>query len=175
MTYMEFLRAARKHRDTCIIICEYLDSLDLNEPDNQERIKKQCLNLYYLAGYVIECSVKYAIYASLKYNKKDKVTKLSVTFDNELVTYKSRIENHRFIKYVDLLNKLHGGIILLDRKTNITTDVTELYDNWNVEIRYWCNDIPLHMIKRVEVEHVQSFYHYANKVLTYIQRNIRAN
>ncbi len=136
--YEEFLMSARKHRQTCTVISDSLNSLDNTNVENDSKAKFLTLNLYYLSGYIIECSIKYGIYVCIGYDRSRCVKQLNT----EEVAYGRQIKNHRYDRYEDILNSKHGGIILVDNKSNIPQPVKNLYSNWDADIRYCCNDIP---------------------------------
>lgn len=169
VTYKEYLRAARKHLSTCIVIREALTTLDPSAVENHSKIKQLTLNLYYLSGYVIECAVKYAIYVEIKYDKNQHINQLDTTD----ISYRKHIQRHRFDRYVDHLNSRHGGIILIDNKQGISREVKKLYHNWDAPVRYCYDEIPNQFKHSDEFEHVLTFSQYAEQIFTHIQSNIR--
>jgi hypothetical protein len=168
MKYIEYLNAARKHHNTCVIIKEALTLVKASSKD-AARSKQLTQNLYYMSGYIIECSVKYGIYASLGYDKNSDITNLNVRG----VTYKSHIKQHRFKNYVDCLNKSISGIKLIDDKSGISQEVISLYNNWDVDIRYCYSEIPPKFKHCDDVNHVFNFNTCAEYVFKYIQTNLR--
>lgn len=169
MTYKEYLNAARKHLNACIILRDSLSTLCNSKNKDAGKIKQLTLSLYYLSGYIIECSVKYGIYVYLNYDKNADIKKL----DTRGITFKKHIKHHKFDRYVDHLNKNICGIILIDNKNNISNEVKKLYDNWNTEIRYCYNEIPTKFKHCDDLTHVLKFSEHAEEVFKYIQANIR--
>lgn len=169
MTYKEYLRAARKHLCSCIVIREALAALDTSAIENDTKIKQLTLNLYYLSGYVIECSVKFAIYVEIEYDKTQDVNQLN----DPDISYGKHISRHRFDQYVQHLTSRRGGIILIDNKQGISGEVKKLYHNWDANVRYCYDEIPNQFKHSDEFEHVLQFSQYAEQVFKYIQSNIR--
>lgn len=169
MVYREFINAARKHNNTCAIVKQALMSMNDSAHKDTGKIKQLTLNLYYLSGYIIECSVKFGIYAAIGYEKTLDVRQLN----NNGITFDKNIKHHRFFNYVDHFNKKFGGVRLIDNKVGISQEVTKLYNNWDVDIRYHYGDIPQKFKHCDEHEHVVNFYTCAAEVFTYIQSNIK--
>lgn len=70
MQYHEYLNSARKHQYTCEEVLKLIKGIELTSGEGKSRHKRLLLNLYYLSGYVVECSVKYAIYHLIAYDRK---------------------------------------------------------------------------------------------------------
>jgi hypothetical protein len=169
LIYDEFLSSARKHLKTCLVIRDSLNSLDESNIENNSQIKLLTLNLYYISGYVIECSIKYGIYVCIGYDKTACVKQL----DTPDIKYSRQIKNHRYNKYEDILKSKFSGIILVDNKSNIPQPIKNLYSNWDADIRYCCNDIPEKFKYCDNKEHVLEFFNYAEKIFKIIQEKLR--
>ena len=169
MIYDEFLSAARKHLKTCIVIRESLNSLGITNVENDLQVKLLTLNLYYISGYVIECSIKYGIYVCIGYDKTACVKQLNTSE----VAYGRQINKHRYDNYEDILKSKYPGIILVDNKLNIPQPVKNLYSNWDADIRYCCNDIPEKFKHSDNIVHVLDFFNYAEQIFHTIQSNLR--
>lgn len=173
LVYDEFLRSARKHLKTCIVIKDYLDNLEKENPKNDQLIKALTLNLYYISGYVIECSIKYGIYVYSEYGRELCVKKFDIKINNINVTYNKQIKNHRYDRYADFLNFFHSGIVLIDDKSDISQPVKNLYNNWDVDIRYCFNDIPEKFKHSDNSVFVIEFFNYAKEIFHTIQDKLR--
>lgn len=138
MKYKEFLNAARKHVHTSDILHDCLTQHLHQKITDSASTKKITLNLYYISGYIIECSLKYGIYALLGYDRDMDITKI----DHKGVTYNNNIKRHKFSSYDDIFNREHPGLLLIDRKNDVTPEVKKLYDGWDAEVRYIYNPIP---------------------------------
>ncbi|MBM7070625.1 hypothetical protein JQC92_01015 [Shewanella sp. 202IG2-18] len=137
MEYKEYLNAARKHLTTCEVIKNSIEELDSKSADSGTS-KQLLLNLYYLTGYVFECSIKYGIYKVINYERGKPVQQL----DTAALSYKSHIKFHRFTKYQDHLISKSPGIKLIDDRSQVPRDIILLYKSWDAEVRYWysaCN------------------------------------
>jgi hypothetical protein len=169
MKYKEYLNAARKHKNTCLSLIACIDELNNSPQKDLNKIKSLTLNLYYLSGYIIECSVKYAIYVCIQYNRFQEVNKLN----NEDITYKDHIKHHKYSRYVDHLNRVHGGIVLLDNRRDISKEIIQLYNGWDADIRYCYNDIPSKFKYADNFGFVKTFNQYAEDIFNFIQKEIR--
>ncbi len=163
MFYKDYLNAARKHKYTCCVLREKLDSLDENK--DKAKYKSLLLNLYYLSGYIIECIVKYGIYDLIGYPKDKAVSEL----EQKGLTYKNNIKHHRFERYTEQLNKrMSGAIPLVDgHKKDIEKKVIQLYKEWDAEVRYSYD------LGKNEKHHYIAFYEYAEKIFEMIINNVR--
>lgn len=169
MIYTEYLNSARKHLKTCIVIKNSLNSLDITNIENDSQIRLLTLNLYYISGYIIECSIKYGIYVCIGYDRTACVRQLNTPE----VAYARQINKHRYDKYEDILKSKYSGIILVDNKANIPQPVKNLYSNWDADIRYCCNDIPEKYKHSENRLHVLRFFEYAEEIFHTIQNNLR--
>ena len=169
MIYKEYLNAARKHNNTCLSLKSCIDELNNSSQKDLNKIKSLTLNLYYLSGYIIECSVKYAIYVCIEYNRTKDVNKLN----NDDITYKDHIKHHKFTRYVDHLNKVYGGIVLLDNRKDIGKEIIKLYNGWDVDIRYCYSEMPPKFRHADNFNFVKTFNQYAEEIFSFIQKEIR--
>ena len=165
MFYTEYKEAAERHLEVCLQL-EYLlrDNYKAKEEAGQilssrERKEKLQLlaDLYYLSGYIIECSYNYAIYKHINYPDTEAVKNLkpanwatysishnvsyiSKTNGGNIDTFLICRTNHTLdcnmhffadSRYVDL-----GLSIPLLDGNNIARPCTDLFQNWGAEIRY---------------------------------------
>lgn len=169
MTYKEYLNAARKHFHTSEVLSEFLVQHLLKNNADTAVTKKTTLNLYYISGYVIECSLKYGIYALIGYDKDMDITKVNC----KGVTYNNNIKRHKFSSYDEIFNREYPGLPLIDRKDDVTPEVKKLYDGWDAEVRYVYNPIP-EKFKYSDVHvHVMKFSEHAKNIFKNIEMNIR--
>jgi len=118
--YPEFKRASKKH----LIACECLIASLENECKQKE--KHILTTIYYLTGYVLETILKFSLYASISFDKKEDIKKL----DSHGLTFEYDIKIHN-------LTKLKRAV----ETKNITSfpkykDNKNLFSSWNSEIRY---------------------------------------
>lgn len=166
MTYQEYLNSARKHNFSCEEILRALKSVDLSNGVGKSKQKHLLLNLYYLSGYIIECSVKYAIYHLISYDRKKCVRQL----DQDGISFQNNIRFHKFEMYVNHLKVRQPGIILIDDHTEIDKEVIFLYRLWDAEVRYWFNDIEQNIKKKLSEKNIEKLFELATKILTHVER-----
>ncbi|EPB0636493.1 hypothetical protein ACQ91M_000205 [Yersinia enterocolitica] len=169
MKYMEYLNAARKHVYTSEILYDSLSMHLQQQSPNNGITKRLTLNLYYISGYVIECTLKYGIYALIGHDKDVDITKIN----SKGITYNEKIKHHKFSVYDEFFNREYPGIILIDRKDNITPEVKKLYNGWDAEIRYVYNPIPEKFKHSDEYIHVMKFNEHAKNIFKLVESNIR--
>jgi len=157
MVYEDFRKAALKHLKTCQFMIENLNNIS----EDWER-KDILRNIYYLGGYVIECSINYRIYKESRRYRKDpsrNIEKLSeylkpkgklaggrVRFyekKNPPTDYK--ISGHHYPKYKEVLEHLLppqklGKMPVLADKVNLKNPVSVLFYSWRVTFRYQTDD-----------------------------------
>ncbi|HGZ2076322.1 TPA: hypothetical protein ACN1DJ_001203 [Escherichia coli] len=169
MKYREYLSAARKHVQTSEVLYDSLSIQLQQQPLNNGATKRLTLNLYYISGYVIECVLKYGIYALIGYDKDMDITKIN----SKGITYNNKIKHHKFSMYDELFNREYPGLILIDRKETISPEVKKLYNGWDAEIRYVYNPIPEKFKHSDEHIHVMKFNEHAKTIFKHVASNIR--
>ncbi|MEO0042797.1 MAG: hypothetical protein RL329_2245 [Bacteroidota bacterium] len=131
MKYPEFKDAALRHMESCEYIMNAFASTK-----SEESKKMILLNTYYLSGYVIECSLKYAFLKIIGYSKAADITSLNYN----AYTYKKYISSHD-------LNRLKAGLedvgsadlshgIPYITESAIDEFHKDLLTMWSSEIRY---------------------------------------
>jgi hypothetical protein len=138
MLYSDYRTAANKHIQTCKMWVAILEQ-EKNKEESELRESLAVLNnLYYLAGYILECSVSFAIYKSLRYPPNEDVGKLN----QNGFSFQENIKYHNFQKNMSDFfvkqNKLpanhHLPFLRTGRKTHAHSQL--LYETWNVGVRY---------------------------------------
>lgn len=165
MLYKEYLNSARKHQYTCEEILKCIKGNNANTPSKQTQQKQLVLNLFYLSGYIIECSVKYGIYHLISYDRNKPVSELN---QNNL-TYNDHIKVHRFDRYTEAFNKLKGGSRLIDNRSNIDREILQIYNTWDAEVRYWSNNSEKKSIDKITLNNVEKFYMLATELMKEIE------
>ena len=82
MYYTEYKSASIRHLNTCRHL---IDNLHLAATQQTER--NILLNIYYLAGYTIECIVNFAIYDYIQFSKTNDVKSLSLLNNSYNVSF----------------------------------------------------------------------------------------
>ncbi len=160
MTYPEYKIAAERHLETCLQLLFILEKYKVKEqtegllsPETKDR-EKILGDLYYLSGYIIECSYNCAIYHHISWNGDvDRLKTNSTSFrvscypDNNAV-FSLRRETGRIsgIKQHQLSGNMHFFQTVQPRNTPYPIPLIidpinnrfciDLFDNWSAEIRY---------------------------------------
>lgn len=129
MKYTEYLFSARKHNHACRVIKEKIEGL--KEPElNSDEAKFLTLSLFYLSGYIIECSMKFKIFELCNY---DKLIEVDENGCNQLgINYRKQIKRHNFDILQNTLSAYHGDFPHMSNNK----EVNKLIKLWDPEIRY---------------------------------------
>lgn len=157
MTYPAFLTAANKHHLTCQHLTQAIETLD-----NASEIKQLTLNLYYLSGYIIECAIKYGIYQN-KADKRDQ--SIEHIAQSQGKPFKQKIFSHKFSNYHDYLEQQLSGIVLVHGRSEVNSAVQALYNHWDAEVRYYCDEMPKVLEPIITYPNVKEFNRYAGQIL----------
>lgn len=166
MLYKEYLNAARKHRIACRALSKAIAGLDTKQPVQANEYRALTISLYYLAGYVIECSVKYGIYAVIGYDRRKAIKQLN---QNGL-SYAEHIRHHKFECYAGHLGRVASEIVLIGTQKGIAREVIQLYRNWDAEIRYYGKDLPEQNKHAANFAFVGQFHQYADEIFESVQQ-----
>jgi hypothetical protein len=150
MKYTEFLSSARRHNHACKVLKEKLDSLGEDSVENVE-YKFLVLSLYYLSGYIIECSIKFKIFELKSFDVNSDVNEGEC--EKAGIDYKNKIKTHNFKRLQNYLDSLVSDISHVSNKKSIN----KLMYEWNPEIRYSTIDVNYNQIKEL--------YAHSNKFL----------
>lgn len=138
MKYTEYLSSAKRHNHACRVLKAKLDSLDDSELNGDE-FKFLVLSIYYLSGYIVECSLKFKIFELSNYDSNVEVDEEECTKAG--IDYKKRIKTHNFQKLQNYLDSLVGGLSHMSEKR----EINRLLNGWNPELRY----------SQVDLDHIQ--------------------
>lgn len=166
MLYNEYLNSARKHQYTCqeILNCIKVNK-NISGPEKSKH-KQLVLNLYYITGYIIECSVKYAIYHLIGYDRKTCVKQL----DQDGISFSNNMKFHKFERYVEHLKIRQPGLVLIDDVSGIERDIVFIYRQWDAEVRYWFNDIEESIKSKINIRNVEKLFLLASDILENVER-----
>lgn len=160
--YTEYLAAAQKHLETSKVLIEFLETAS-DFPEHKKTFL--LLKIYYLTGYVFECSIKYGIF---KVNNFSKIADVE-EFKTDDLEFKN-LKVHKFINYADYLNREYSNIPLVDDKECATRPVQKLYNNWDPAIRYRVNEISEKELKRItSLKNLKTFHDLACEALCMIR------
>jgi hypothetical protein len=149
MKYPEFLSSAKRHNHACKVLKEKIDSLESNEGSDEE-FKFLVLSLYYLSGYIIECSLKFKIFELSSYGLNLEINEEECLRAG--IHYRSRIKTHSFTKLQDYLDSFISDI----SHESDSIEINKLLSNWNPEVRYMHIDLKYDQIK-ILYEHTSQF------------------
>jgi hypothetical protein len=103
MKYPDFKDAAARHILSCNYILNMLDLL-------KEHEKRLLLwNTYYLSGYIVECSLKFAFFKGIRYDRSKDIEDLNYVFGEREYNFE-RIKNQQ--------HNLVSTIFLASRRCN---------------------------------------------------------
>ncbi|EMY4685425.1 hypothetical protein ABK350_001687 [Escherichia coli] len=149
MKYTEFLSSAKRHNHACRVLKEKLDSLGEDNTENVE-YKFLVLSLYYLSGYIIECSIKYKIFELENYDLNSEVNEGEC--EKVGIDFKNKIKTHNFKRLQNYLDSLISDVSHVSEKKVIN----KLMNEWTPEIRYSSIDVNYKQIKEL-YSHTNNF------------------
>ncbi len=93
------------------------------------------INVYYLSGYVMECIVKYGIYALVGYSRNRDIKQLNK--DEHGLSYETDMQHHNFKSLIEnqlspkiKVTNLPEELSFLKRRKGTDNDVIDLYEGW---------------------------------------------
>lgn len=128
MKYKDYLNAAKRHDQACSALKEKIEEYKPHF-SHQKKFQQLVRSLYYLSGYVLECSLKFKILEASNFCPKATVDKNEVK--NVGIDYYKDFRIHD-------LNKLHDLLISkLDIEcASYDFSVNNLLESWRPEVRY---------------------------------------
>ncbi|MBN2747567.1 MAG: hypothetical protein JXR34_12640 [Bacteroidales bacterium] len=157
--YKDYKIAAQRHLRTCEYLetCLLLPENSLHKPPKEHYKRDLLKNIYYLAGYVAECSINYAIYETINENlgsdsKMVYVEDLNIHGPPYRLLFQTPVPKdcpkqfyyiigtHKFQKNIDILRELASAKIedipLIGKPPKNWGEIKKLYDDWNPSARY---------------------------------------
>lgn len=132
MKYTDFETSAQRHLESCYHILETLTNS--NAAYKKQKVDRLVLNVYYLSGYVIECTFKFAFFKAIRYDKKKNIelthTILGIDYD---------LKSHNLTQLAAYLPRVDLSLpqnIPMITQTIPNTNHRIMADIWNSEIRY---------------------------------------
>lgn len=146
MKYPEYLSSAKRHSHACKLLKEKIATYG-NENSNIQEFKYLVLSLYYLSGYIIECSLKFKILELSGFGSELEVTNNECNKFN--IRYRQEIKIHDFAKLQDVLDSKSSDI----SHESDDDRIEYLLLGWDPKIRY--EDVSL------DHQDVDAFYEHA--------------
>lgn len=151
ISHIEFRKSAERHFDVCENMLEkFVKSDDFALAKKQKII----LEIYYLSGYIIECTLKFVLFSQLRYK-----------LNQNVYDYKDKDwKNHDFHKLTTILNELNvkfsQDIPILGSKHGISKGVLKLYSEWSTDYRYISKVIEIDL----QIELVENYLENIRKI-----------
>lgn len=130
MKYPEYLLAAKRHSEACKVLQEKIEFCISNDQTLGFQFQHLVLSLYYLSGYIVECSLKYKILDLLGFDINVNVDKSGCNGSN-IIRY-NEIATHDFD---NLQNRLNSLVSDLTYESN-NAQIERLLSDWDPSIRY---------------------------------------
>lgn len=150
MKYPEYLNSAKRHNQACIVLKDKIETFAENSFDDIE-CKHLVLSLYYLSGYIVECSLKFKIFEVIGYE-------INIDIDENIIKerfdidFRKKIQTHNFGRLQNLLNSKISDV---DYKSDVK-EVNKLLNDWSPSVRYENKDIKYQEVKDL-YKHTKKF------------------
>lgn len=152
MKYPEYLSSAKRHNHACRILQEKIETYG-DESSHGEKFKFLVTTLYYLSGYMIECSLKFKILEAFDFNFDAEVNKCEC--ERKGIVF-SNFKIHDFRRLQNLLNSAINDI----SHESDDEAIGVLLGKWGPQVRY--EDTVLEYLE------VKKFYNHANCFLKHM-------
>ena len=150
LKYSDYLYSAKRHNYACRLLKTKLEAFDVLERDT-DNFKHVVNSLYYLSGYVIECSLKFKIFECIGYDIEKDIDPEECKKHG--INHRKKIITHSFETLQNVLDSKISDVSYESKDI----EITKLLSKWNPEVRY---ETPI-----LNHEHVVGFYSHANKFL----------
>jgi hypothetical protein len=150
LKYPEYLSSAKRHNYACRVLQDKIETY-ANDSPNDENFNHLITSLYYLSGYIIECSLKFKIFEVISFDSNieiDDVACKALGFN-----YRKKIQIHSFQRLQNFLDSKISDISHLSNESTID----HLLGQWNPEIRYE------HL--EIQYQDAKAFYKHANNFM----------
>lgn len=150
MRYPEYLDSAKRHNCACRVLKERLTSFNATERST-DSFNYLVSSLYYLSGYIIECSLKFKIFECCNYDSANEIE--SDKCKEHGINFGKRIKTHSFTKLQNFLSSKVSEISYESDESHISV----LLDSWTPEARYESREL--------DYDEVIEFYVHAKEFL----------
>lgn len=142
MKYKEFKISAQRHIESCYHILNNLTNS--NASFRKQKEDRLVLNIYYLSGYAIECSIKFAFFKAIDFDEQTDIELLNHASKNDTYVFpdirgSKSLKIHRLDGLRGYLEDVHKSLprdipFITQSITNLSHKA--LTNKWNSEIRY---------------------------------------
>ncbi|MFA0415646.1 hypothetical protein AB4520_17930 [Vibrio renipiscarius] len=129
MKYPEYLHSAKRHNYACRLLKERLETIDDSE-HNTDKYNHLVNSLYYLSGYIIECSLKFKIFECCGYDIEKDIDPLEC--DKYNINHRKKIRTHSFVTLQNFLSSKISDVSFESEDEKISV----LLSKWTPEVRY---------------------------------------
>jgi hypothetical protein len=150
LKYPEYLSSAKRHNFACRVLQEKIETFENANP-NDENYNHLITSLYYLSGYIIECSLKFKIFEVFSFDSDVEIDEDACNILG--INYRKKIQVHSFQKLQNFLDSKISDISHISNES--ATDL--LLEQWNPIIRYQ------HL--EIQYQEVKAFYNHANNFM----------
>ncbi|ENT6849813.1 TPA: hypothetical protein I7135_04405 [Vibrio vulnificus] len=150
MKYPEYLYSAKRHNYACRLLKDKLEAFEESERST-DNFKHLVNSLYYLSGYIIECSLKFKIFECSGYGLEQEIDPEECKKHD--INHRKKIMTHSFVTLQNFLSSKISDVSYESEKE----EIRHLLSKWSPEVRY---ESPL-----VNFEDVIGFYLHASKFL----------
>lgn len=148
MKYTSYLSSAKRHSHACQALIEKINIL-IGQDDRIEERNFLVLSLYYLSGYIVECSLKFKIFEVSNYDENIEISDHKCRILG--INYKKDIRIHDFSKLQDFIDSLNIDISY----TSGNNDIDILLNNWKPDVRYEHSNLDYESIYKMYQHTVQ--------------------
>jgi hypothetical protein len=154
LKYPEYLSAAKRHDQACSVLKEKIEGYKAH-PSHNVKLEQLAVSLYYLSGYILECSLKFKILEVSNFCPRADVNKHECKKIG--IEYNKEFGIHSLPKLQELL---------ISKVTDINCSasdckVIDLLTSWHPRIRYQDAIIP--------VNEAEEFYKHTKFVMRKVQ------
>jgi len=134
LKYPQYLQSAKRHNYVCRLLRDKIETLD--EQDlNSDNFRHLLCSLYYLSGYIIECSLKFKIFECSGYDSEAEID--ANVCQNYGINYNKKIKTHSFTTLQNFLDTKISDITYESSETR----TARLLAGWAPEVRYEAQEL----------------------------------
>jgi hypothetical protein len=134
MKYPDFKTAALRHKESCHVLMSVLGA------SKSSKNLRLLWNIYYLSGYIVECSLKFAFFKSIRYERTREIEDLDYTAGTKTYTFEKILKQKHDLsniknEFLQVLSpRLPSGIPFVN--SSVSDEYGRLLKKWDAQIRY---------------------------------------